>query len=214
MTEALRANHTPERWISYDTSGFTTMPWRLGSVEAPIRPKDGTPLELYQRQYEHFKRLIAVEVVGSHGVVRQLAKALRGGDRVSLHSNDPARRFHSTAWAGGGLVAFYKRLPSGPTHALFLHPQAVIGELSPGKPVYAVSREEDLAHAYRMLNAALPIPILPAWTEWLLEQGRATHLVFDLDGAGLWALEIVPDVRQWAELVRNGLTTGALRWAS
>lgn len=206
--------NVPERWVSYETSGFATMPWRLGSVVAPIRDKDGTPLELSQRRYEHFQHLIAVEVVGSHGIVRQLARTLRGGDRVSLYSNDPAHRFRSVTWASGGLVSFYKRLPSGPTHALFLHPQAVIGELNPEKPVYAVSREEDLGHAYRILNAALPIPLLPTWTEWLLEYGRAANLVFELEGTSLWALEIVPDVGQWAELVRKGLTTGALRWVS
>jgi hypothetical protein len=205
---------TPARWISYETSGFATMPWRLGSVIAPIPPKDGTPLDVWQRRHEHFRHLIAVEVVGAHGVVRQLAKALRSGERVSLFSNDPAHRYQSITWAGGGLVPFYKHLPSGPTHALFLHPQAVVGELNPENPVYAVNREEDLTHAYRMLNAALPIPVLPAWTAWLLDRGRAANLVFDLEGVGLWALELVPNVGQWAAIVRQGLTTKELRWAS
>jgi hypothetical protein len=204
----------PERWISYDTSGFVAMPWRLGSVVAPITTKDGAASEVRQRHDARVEHLVALEVVGSHGVVRALAKALRGGERVSLYSNDPAHRYRSITWANGGLVTFYKRLPSGPTHALFLHPQAVIGEVSIHKPVYAVSREEDLPHAYRVLNAALPIPLLPAWTAWLLDTGRAANLVFDLEGTGLWALEIVPDVGQWAEIVREGLITGALQWAS
>ena len=214
MTDASRTGHIPERWISYETSGFTTMPWRLGSVVAPIGPKDGTPLDVWQRRYEHFQHLIALEVVGAHGVVRQLAKVLRGGDRVSLLSSDPAHRYQSTTWAPGGLVAFYKRLPSGPTHALFLHPQAVVGELNPEKPVYPVSREENLTHAYRVLNAALPIPILPAWTTWLLDKGRDAKLVFDLEGTGLWALEIVPDLAHWSVILRQGLIAGDLQWAS
>lgn len=206
------SNPLSARWVSYDTTGFVAMPWRLGSVTAPIR--DGAPLDRWQRRYDHFQRLIALEVVGSHGAVHQLARALRNGEPVSLYDSDSNRRRRSVAWARGGLAPFYKRLPSGPTHALFLHPQALPGEADPRRPVYAVGREEDPAHAYRMLNAALPIPLLPAWTAWLLDKGRQEDLVFDLESDGLWALEIVPDIARWAEIVRNGLTTGALRWTS
>jgi len=198
--------------VSYDSSGFVAMPWRIGSIVAPI-PSENAPLEPWQRKYDTYKRIIAMEVVGSHGVVRQLAKALRSGEHVSLLGDHQSYR--GVGWASGGLVPFYKRLPSGPTHALFLHPQTIPSELNPSKPVYAIGREEDPGHAYRMLNAALPIPLLPEWTSWLIAAGRDDNLVFDdLTSDGLWGIEIIPDVAQWAEIVRTGLTTGALQWTS
>jgi len=205
---------SPSRWLTYETSGFVAMPWRLGSVIAPIPPADTAPVTESQRALHTFDRLIALELVGSQGVVRQVAATLRAGNRVGLYSADPGVPYKSIMWADGGLVPFYKRLPSGPVHALFLHPQAIPGELHPQKPVYAVARGEDQPHAYRMLDTALPIPLLPSWMPYVLEAGREIELIHELPGDGLWALEIIPDVGRWATLLRRGLTTGALRWDS
>jgi len=202
----------PSRWLTYETTGFATMPWRLGSVIAPIAPTETASVTEPQRTSHAVDRLIALELVGSQGVVRQVAATLRAGNRVGLDSSDPHAAYKAIAWAEGGLVTFYKRLPSGPVHALFLHPQALPGDLQPEKPVYVVARGEDQTHAYRMLDAALPIPLLPSWMPYLLDAGRDTELVHELAGDGLWALEIVPDVARWATLLRRGLTTGALRW--
>jgi len=204
------------RWVSYDSTGFVAMPWRLGSVLAPCgEPGDGTR-PAWRRDVESVQRLIALELVGSHGVVRQVARALRAGQRVTLHSSDHHSHARWFPWAPGGVVPFYKRLPSGPVHALFLHPQAIPGELDPRKPVYCVARTDDLGHAYRMLNAAVSIPILPAWTSWLIARAQegTTNLVLPLIGDGLCGLELVPDPTRWAALVREGLTRGALQWAA
>jgi len=204
----------PSRWLTYDTTGFVAMPWRLGSVIAPIAPAEAAPVTESQRTLHTLDRLIAIELVGSQGVVRQVAATLRAGNRVGLYCSDPQVAYKSIAWADGGLVSFYKRLPSGPVHALFLHPQALPGELQSQKPVYAVARDTDQTHTYRMLDTALPIPLLPSWMPYLLDAGRETELIHELAGDGLWALEIVPDVGRWATLLRRGLTTGALRWDS
>jgi len=204
------------RWMSYDSTGFVVMPWRLGSVLAPCGEPGDSPLPPGRRESEAVQRLIALELVGATGVVRQVARALRAGQRVTLHSSDRHSRARWLPWAPGGVVPFYKRLPSGPVHALFLHPQAIPGELDPRKPVYCVARTEDLGHAYRMLNTALPIPILPAWTSWLIARAQEmpANLVRLLIGDGLWGLELVPDTAGWAALVREGLTQGALSWAA
>ena len=110
------------------------------------------------------------------------------------------------------MVTFIKRLPSGPSHIVMLHPQALPERLNPAKPVYVISRtKDDLDQAYRILNAALPIPMLPDWTRWLLARGRASNLVFDLETDGLWAIEIVPLLGRWTEIVQMGIETGALK---
>ncbi|HXX40618.1 MAG TPA: hypothetical protein VEP50_21095 [bacterium] len=203
-----------ERWVGYDSNGFVSMPWRLGYVLAPMIEKNATTCVTgYQRSYDAYKRIIALEVVASRGVVRALARALRHGESVSFGQTDQ-QRTQSVWWGHGGLMIFEKKLPSGPTHALLLHPQAVATDLDPQKPVYAVAREEDPAHAYRILNAALSMPILPAWAPWLLETGERPELVFQLTSENLWGIEISPNMHTWAEIVREGLSKGALRWDS
>ena len=209
MTDTMR---TPERWITYDTSGFSTFPWRLGSVVAPIPLKEKICCEMHWERHDRANtRLVALELVGAQGTLKYLAHHLRNADNnVTLVSNNAGSTY--TRWASGGLVSFIKRLPSGPSHIVMLHPQALPERLNPERSVYAISRKnDDLDQAYRILNAALPVPMLPTWTPWLLDCGRERKLVFDLEADGLWAIEIVPVVDAWATIVRYGIQSGALQ---
>lgn len=209
------ADDSVERWITYDSSGFSTPPWRLGTAMAPIASlakTAETALTDHRRDYDVFTRLVALELVGTQGAVRHVSRVLRSGESIGLPSSAAGRvrGRHAHEWAPGGLVPFIRKLPSGPVHALLLHPQAVPGHVDPAKPVYAISRHEDLGHAYRMLDRAIPIPILPDWTPWLISEGEAHRLVFRLTTEDLWAIEIVPDTNQWAALVTRGVQTGVL----
>jgi len=206
---------TLDRWVSYDSNGFVAMPWRLGSVCAPMVKNDAIASTTgSQRDYESLERVIALEVVGSRGVVYALARMLRKGEPVTFASSAPRQHSRQVWWASGGLQIFEKKLPSGPTHALFLHPQAVAGDLNPHKPAYAIAREEDPMHVYRILNVAIPVPLLPAWVPWLIEAAERWELLFRLKSENLWGIEISPDIHGWAALVQKGLTSGKLQWDS
>jgi len=59
-----------------------------------------------------------------------------------------------------------------------------------------------------MLDRALPLPILPAWTEYLWQAGREAKLIQLLNngqGQGYAGWRVLPDSEGWQRLVQAGL---------
>jgi hypothetical protein len=222
---ALRA---PERshamstgaWVSVPHSDITA-PWRLATAAAPFLPMGADPyadpyVDGRHRFPDERMRLVALELVGPKASADAIRRALKRGEDVAL-GGGPTRNIPSRiGWAPGGIVELARRLPSGQTHALLLHPQAALTRLDPEGRIFLIDSgtHHDPEHAYAVLSAALPLPVLPAWAPWLLDQGRHEGLVVTLPAHGFAAAEIIADVDRWAALIQAGLRRKALSCAS
>jgi hypothetical protein len=207
---------TADAWVSVPSSDLSA-PWRLAAAAAPFLPRGGDPDPRNPHSWgnEHL-RLIALEMVGPRSATDAVRRALRRGDWVSLGGASTPRLPRRAQWAPGGLVEFARRLPSGQMHALLLHPQATLTRLDPEGRIFLIDSgtRHDPEHAHAVLSAALPLPGLPAWAPWLLDQGRHEGLVITLPAHGFAAAEIIADVDRWAALIQAGLRRKALSCAS
>jgi len=203
-------------WATIPHSEVTS-PWRLATAAAPFLPRGADPYATRTDSWpnEHM-RLIALELVGPKASTDAVRRALKRGDDVLL-GGDPTQNIPSRiSWAPGGIAELARRLPSGQMHSLLLHPQSVISRLDPEGRIFLVDSGDrhDPEHAYAVLSAALPLPLLPAWAPWLLEQGLCQGLVVKLPASGFAAAEIIPDIDGWATLIQSGLQERILECGS
>jgi len=66
-----------------------------------------------------------------------------------------------------------------------------------------------------MLNRCLSVPLLPAWTSYLWENGRSENLITlmnDGKGQGFAAWRGLPEPEKWQELVQDGLQSQQIRF--
>ena len=158
-------------------------------------------------------RLIALELVGPKASTDAVRRGLKRGDDLLLGGASTPNIPSRIPWAPGGVIELARRLPSEQVHSLPLHPQSVVGRLDPEGRIFLVDSGErhDFEHAYAVLSAALPLPLLPAWTSWLLEQGVSHGLIVELPADGFAAAEVIPDIDEWAALIQSGLRQRNLR---
>jgi hypothetical protein len=96
-------------------------------------------------------------------------------------------------------------------HMLLLHHQAAVSHLEPNQPFYLLNDSEELPYArfFAMLNQAVAAPMLPAWAEWLWQEGKAQELIQRLDTArGTHAWRVQAEDAEWLTLIQSGVTSG------
>lgn len=86
--------------------------------------------------------------------------------------------------------------------------------LQQNRPAYVVDLEmkNDIPPRFMpILDALMPIPILPGWITYLWRQGRSGKLITRVEkAAGCWAFRITQNAAQWRELIEDGIASGQL----
>lgn len=155
--------------------------------------------------------LVYLEMVGAKQSVKANWAALVGGGGGNS-------RVH---WLGrkrirlDGMKAHVKiqaTLPCGWTNHILIHKQASLKEMNPEQPFYLLDNGTQPIPPlfYPMLNKCLALPLLPAWTGYLWENGRERDLISLLDegeGQGYAAWRVLPAPEAWQEIVQTGLGT-------
>jgi hypothetical protein len=100
---------------------------------------------------------------------------------------------------------------------ILIHKQASIREMNPEQPFFLLDdgKQPIPPLFYAMLNRCLSVPLLPAWTGYLWENGRSQNLITlmnDGKGQGFAAWRGLPEPEKWQALVQDGLRSQQIRF--
>ncbi len=94
-------------------------------------------------------------------------------------------------------------------HMLLLHHQAAVAQVEPNQPFYLLNDTAGAPYArfFAMLNRAVAAPMLPAWAEWLWQEGKEQGLIQSLDTAhGTYAWRVQAEDAEWLALIQQGIS--------
>ena len=108
-------------------------------------------------------------------------------------------------------------LPCGWTNTALIHKQASLKEMNPEQPFYLLDGGTQPIPPlfYAMLNKSLPLPLREDWVDYLWVAARGEGLVqllYEGQGQGYVAWRVVAAEEEWQALIREGLTSGTLRF--
>ena len=148
------------------------------------------------------------------------------GYKQAVRANWAALAAKKTCWIKGesvyldGMkehVAIRASLPCGWVDHILVHKQASIREMNPEEPFFLLDDGQQPIPPlfYAMLNRCLSVPLLPAWTRYLWENGRLRKLITlmnDGNGQGFAAWRGLPEPEKWQAVVQDGLRSGQIRF--
>ena len=149
--------------------------------------------------------LVYLEMVGAKQSVKANWAALVGGGKVHWLGRKRIRLDGMKEH-----VKIQATLPCGWANHILIHKQASLKEMNPEQPFYLLDDGTQPIPPlfYPMLNKCLALPLLPAWAEYLWENGRAQELITLLDegeGQGYAAWRVLPTSKEWQSVVECGL---------
>ncbi len=149
--------------------------------------------------------LVYLEMVGAKQSVKANWAALVGGGKVHWIGRKRIRLDGMKEH-----VKIQATLPCGWANHILIHKQASLKEMNPEQPFYLLDDGTQPIPPlfYPMLNKCLALPLLPAWAEYLWENGRAQELITLLDegeGQGYAAWRVLPTSKEWQSVVECGL---------
>ncbi|WP_420640484.1 hypothetical protein [Candidatus Leptofilum sp.] len=149
--------------------------------------------------------LVYLEMVGAKQSVKANWAALVGGGKVHWLGRKRIRLDGMKEH-----VKIQATLPCGWANHILIHKQASLKEMNPEQPFYLLDDGTQPIPPlfYPMLNKCLALPLLPAWAEYLWENGRAHELITLLDegeGQGYAAWRTLPTSKEWQSVVECGL---------
>lgn len=155
---------------------------------------------------EEAKTIICLEMLGHKEAVKANWAALMGGGKShwldGVYVSVDGMKQH---------VKIQTTLPScGWLNHVLLHKQASLQEMNPENPFYLLDDGSQQVPElfYVMLNKALSIPLMPAWVDYLWQNGREAKLIELMSegkGQGYAAWRVKPVPEKWQQIVQNGL---------
>ncbi len=190
ILKEVRVRHDPQRQVSLATG--------LG-VYAP-----GLTID------EANHTFVYLHMVGVKQSVKANWAALAGGGKVHWVGN---KRIQLEGMKGH--IKLAGSLSCGWVECILIHKQASLQAMNPERPFYLLDDGGQPIPPlfYAMLNKALALPLLAAWTGYLWDNGRARNLITLLDdgeGQGYAAWQVMPAGEAWQEIVQAGLAGGEI----
>jgi hypothetical protein len=155
------------------------------------------------------EEIVYLEMVGPKGAVRANWAALAGKKANWVG----AQRLYLDGMKNH--IRLDGRLPCGWHQLVLIHRQASLQEANPDEPFYLLDdgRQAIPPLFYPLLNRCLALPALPAWADYLWQQGREARLILLLNrgqGQRYAAWRVLPSPDKWPAIVKAGLAGGAL----
>jgi hypothetical protein len=155
------------------------------------------------------EEIVYLEMVGPKGAVRANWAALAGKKANWVG----AQRLYLDGMKNH--IRLDGRLPCGWHQLALIHRQASLQEANPDEPFYLLDdgRQAIPPLFYPLLNRCLALPLLPAWADYLWQQGREARLILLLNrgqGQRYAAWRVLPSPDKWPAIVKAGLAGGAL----
>jgi len=157
--------------------------------------------------YDDYSCLYLLSVAGRDSSVKAITSALVSGRTVEIVSQEPIQA--GPAW-GQRYRTLSAKLPSGHLHQLLVTDGLFGSGNRDGERLLYVGREDDAAGVvYEAVRNGYPVPLIPAWSEWLYEKLREEEFLEELRGTRK-VLRLGLDEELLDELISEGVRNGEI----